>query len=264
METMTVQRDRGLVILTLNRPEKKNAIDTLGWIELEGVLTEVEGSPSDRALIITGAGGNFCSGADLTGGRSFHELSGESEPRPLIESMRRMGSIILKLQRLPKPTLAKVDGVAVGVGLGVALACDLLVASDRARFSAIFAKRGLALDGGTSWILPRLVGMQKAKELAFLGDIMTAAEAVGAGLVNRVVPAAELDAFAGGWARRLAEGPTLALGLSKKLLNSSLASSFDDALEDEGRCQHILSQSHDMREAMQAFRDKREPLFKGF
>jgi 2-(1,2-epoxy-1,2-dihydrophenyl)acetyl-CoA isomerase len=257
---MTVDRDRGLVTVTLNRPDKKNAIDGQGWIELSEVLDEVEANHADRALVITGAGGNFSSGADLTGGKSFH---GDGEAPPLIVSMRKMGGIMLKLHRLPKPTLAKVDGVAVGVGLGLALACDLVVASDRARFAEIFARRGLALDGGNSWILPRLIGLQKAKELAYFGDTITAAEAASMGLVNRVVPAGELDDFVAGWARRLADGPTLALGLTKKLLNSSLQSGFDEALEDEGRCQHIVSTSGDMREAMMAFREKRIPEFRG-
>jgi 2-(1,2-epoxy-1,2-dihydrophenyl)acetyl-CoA isomerase len=260
VETITVERDRGLVTLTLNRPEKKNAIDGQAWIELDQALAEVEANQADRALVVTGAGGNFSSGADLTGGKSFH---GEGEPPPLVQSMRRMGNIMLKLHRLPKPTLAKVDGVAVGVGLGLALACDLVVASDRARFSEIFSRRGLTPDGGNSWTLPRLIGLHKAKELVFFGDTITAAEAAEIGLVNRVVPADDLDALAGEWARRLADGPTLALGLSKKLLNSSFSSTFDQSLEDEGRCQHIVSTSQDMHEAMLAFRERREPQFRG-
>jgi 2-(1,2-epoxy-1,2-dihydrophenyl)acetyl-CoA isomerase len=257
---MTLELAYGVATVTLSRPEKKNAIDGLGWQELDRALTDVEDDPSARALVITGAGGNFSSGADLSGGRSF---SGREEPRPIIEGMRRMQSILLKLHRLPKPTIAKVDGVAVGVGLGVALACDLVVASDRARFSEIFPKRGLALDGGNSWILPRLVGLQKAKELAFFGDMVSAADAAAIGLVNRVVPADELDEFVDGWARRLADGPTLALGLTKKLLNAGMNSHYDDALEDEGRCQHILYHSQDTREAMLAYRERRDPRFKG-
>jgi 2-(1,2-epoxy-1,2-dihydrophenyl)acetyl-CoA isomerase len=186
-----------------------------------------------------------------------------AERRPIIEAMRYIGDIMLRLHRLPKPTLAKVDGVAVGVGLGVALACDLVVASDRARFSEIFSKRGLALDGGNSWILPRMIGLQKAKELAFFGDMVSADEAERIGLINKVVPVEQLDAVAGEWARRLAGGPTVALSLSKRLLNASFGSSYDEALEDEGRCQHLLFTTHDMQEAMMAYHERREPRFAG-
>jgi len=263
MTTMTVERDEGLVTVTFNRPETKNALSGESWVELEAVLDEVSRRAEDRALLLTGTGGNFSSGADLSGSKSDQTGIGGEELRPIVEEMRRMGDILLRLARLPKPTLAKVDGVAVGVGLGVALACDLVVASDRARFSAIFAKRGLALDGGTSWILPRLVGLQKAKELAFFGDMIPAADAAQMGLVNRVVPVDELDELAATWARRLAGGPTLALGLSKRLLNASSSVTFEQALEDEGRCQHITYTSKDMWEALKAYGQKREPTFRG-
>ena len=137
--------------------------------------------------MLTGAGGNFSSGANLSGGLSG---SAAADARPVIEPMRAMGDILLRLQSLPKPTIAKVDGVAVGVGLGLAMACDLIVASDRARFCEIFTRRGLALDGGNSWTLPRSVGLRKAKELAYFADMVSADEAERIGLINKVVPAA--------------------------------------------------------------------------
>jgi len=177
--------------------------------------------------------------------------------------MRVVGDIILHLSRMPKPTLAAVDGVAVGVGLGLALACDLILASDRARFSEIFARRGLALDGGNSWLLPRRVGLQKAKELAFFADMIDAQEAASIGLVNKVVPAAELAAVAQEWGRRLAAGPTLALGLTKRLLDASSSVTLAQALEDEARCQHITYSSQDMREGIAAYLERREPRFLG-
>ena len=155
------------------------------------------------------------------------------------------------------------DGVAVGVGLGLALACDLVLASDRARFSEIFAKRGLALDGGNSWLLPRLVGLRKAKELAYFADMLGAKEAEAMGLVNRVVPVAELDALADEWGTRLASGPTLAFGLSKRLLDASSTVTFEQALEDEARSQHITYTSEDMREGIAAYLERREPRFRG-
>ena len=147
--------------------------------------------------------------------------------------------------------------------MGLALACDLVLASDRARFSEIFTKRGLALDGGTSWLLPRRVGLGKAKELAFFADIIDAKEAESIGLVNKVVPVGELDAVAQEWGRRLAAGPTLALGLSKRLLDASESVTLVQALEDEARCQHITYASQDMREGFAAYMERRDPRFTG-
>ena len=160
-------------------------------------------------------------------------------------------------------TLAKVDGVCVGVSLGLALACDLVLASDRARFSEIFAKRGLALDGGTSWLLPRRIPLHKAKELAFFADFVDAKQAESIGLVNKVVPAGELDAVAEEWGRRLASGPTLALGLSKRLLDASSSVTLAQALEDEARCQPITHASKDVGEGIAAYLERREPRFSG-
>ncbi|HEY2429401.1 MAG TPA: enoyl-CoA hydratase [Acidimicrobiales bacterium] len=259
MDTLLVERDAGIVTVTLNRPEKKNAVTLTSWSELLTVLQEVAERPDDRALVLTGAGGNFCSGADLSD--PGMRVGGE---RPFMEYMRRLADPLLRLHRLPKPSIAKVDGVAVGIGLSLALGCDLVVASDRARFSEIFPRRGLTVDGGSSWLLPRLVGLHKAKELALLGDIVPAAEAAAIGLVNKVVPADELDKAVDDWAARLAQGPTLALSLTKRLLDNSFATSFDQALEDEARSQHVTFSTHDAREAIGAFVQKRDPSFQGF
>jgi len=260
--SIRVERRDGLVTITLDRPKKKNALDSRTWNELDRALAEVAAEPDDRALILTGAGGNFSAGADLSGNEDGKGLTGR-RLQPIVQEMRVVGEIIMRLQRLPKPTLAKVDGVAVGVGIGLALACDLVVASDRARFSEIFAKRGLALDGGNSWLLPRLVGLRQAKELAFFGDMIGAKEAKEMGLINRVVPVEELDALAEEWGARLAAGPTLALGLTKRLLDASATVTFEQALEDEARSQHITYTSEDMREGITAFLERREPRFRG-
>jgi 2-(1,2-epoxy-1,2-dihydrophenyl)acetyl-CoA isomerase len=260
--SIRVERRAGLVTIILDRPEKKNALDSQTWIELDRAFADVAADPDDRALILTGAGGNFSAGADLSGGQTGKGLTGR-RLQPIVQEMRVVGEIIMRLQRIPKPTLAKVDGVAVGVGLGLALACDLVLASDRARFSEIFAKRGLALDGGNSWLLPRLIGLRKAKELAYFADMIGAKEAEAMGLVNRVVPVAELDALADEWGTRLASGPTLAFGLSKRLLDASSTVTFEQALEDEARSQHITYTSEDMREGIAAYLERREPRFRG-
>jgi 2-(1,2-epoxy-1,2-dihydrophenyl)acetyl-CoA isomerase len=255
VKTLTVERDeRGVVSVTLNRPEKKNAIDYQMFDDLLQVFDELSRSPADRVLVLTGAGGNFSSGADLgPGGPDRHQLA----------MMRFYGSVALALHQLPQPAIAKVRGVAVGAGLNLALGCDLIVASDAARFSEIFARRGLTVDFGGSWLLPRLIGMHRAKELAFFADIISAKEAAELGLVNRVVAASEIDAFVADWADRLAAGPPLALSMTKRLLTNSFSMTMDEALEAEGMAQSVNAGTEDTPEAIRAFLEKREPKFKG-
>ena len=254
-ETLKVDRGDGVVTVTMNRPEKKNAIDAQMTEELIAVFGEVKANESDRVVVLTGAAGEFCSGADLTpaAGASGGTLA----------SMRRVSALVLALHELPQPTIAKLDGVAAGLGANLALGCDLIVASDRARISEIFARRGLAIDGGGSWLLPRLIGLHRAKELAFFADIISAQEAAGLGLVNRVVPVDELDAFVDDWAVKLAAGPPLALSMTKAMLNASANLSMADAVEREAVAQSLNFSTQDTAEAMLAFVQKRPPEFKG-
>jgi 2-(1,2-epoxy-1,2-dihydrophenyl)acetyl-CoA isomerase len=261
-ENTLVEREDGLVVVTLNRPQRKNALTSKNWRDLDEILHEVESSPTDRALVLTGAGSDFSSGADLSGEDSEAGLTGYGR-RPILNEMRTMGEIVTRLQRLPKPTIAAVDGVAVGVGLGLALACDLVVATDRARFIQVFVKRGLALDGGTSWTLPRLVGVRRAKQMAFFGEPVGAAQALEWGLVNEVVAPEALDDTAREWGRRLASGPTIALSLTKRMLDAGITSSFDEAIEAEAGAQHIAYTTADMREGFLAYMERREPKFTG-
>jgi 2-(1,2-epoxy-1,2-dihydrophenyl)acetyl-CoA isomerase len=260
-EKTIVERSDGLVVVTFNRPHKKNALNTSNWHDLDEVLGEVEDDPGDRALVLTGAGGNFSSGADLTGGDALG-LTGHGL-QPIVHEMRAVGRIIARLQRLPKPTIAAVDGYAVGVALGLVLACDLVIASTQARFTEVFVKRGLALDGGASWTLPRQIGLRRAKQMAYFGDPVDAATALEWGLVNEVVPPEELHETALAWGRRLATGPTTALSLIKRLLDASGDGSFEDAVENEARAQHITYTTADMAEGITAFMERREPDFKG-
>ena len=257
MPEILVERDGGLVTVTLNRPERLNAITSTMWVELAAIFSEVATNDEDRVLVLTGAGEAFSSGADL-GGDGVPGVQ-----RSALGHMRIVGAAALALHRLPKPTLARIDGVAAGAGLNMALGCDLILASDRSRFSEIFARRGLSVDFGGSWLLPRLVGMHKAKELVLLADMLTASEAADAGLVNRVVPVGELDALVRVWVDRLLAGPPLALSMSKLLLNKSLEMSMDQALEAEAQAQSVNLGSADAREAVAAFLDKREPKFSG-
>lgn len=257
-----VERTDGLVVVTLNRPGRKNAVSATNWRDLEEILAEVEVSTTDRALLLTGAGGDFSAGADLSGEDSGSGLTGHGV-RLIVHEMRTMGEIVARLQRLTKPTIAAVDGVAVGVGLGLAAACDLIVASERARFIQVFAKRGLALDGGTSWTLPRAIGLRRAKQMAFFGDPVDARTAYEWGLVNEVVPPEQLHETALAWGRRLAAGPTSALSLTKRMLDASFGIGFEEAIEHEARAQHICYTTADMKEGFLAWMERREPDFTG-
>jgi enoyl-CoA hydratase/carnithine racemase len=166
METLLVDRSDGVVTITLNRPQKKNAVTVTMVDELVAALGEAERRADDRVVVLTGAGDAFCSGADLS-------QPGASQAGPLTY-MRGVGASVMALHQIPKPTIAKVNGVAAGLGCNYALGCDLVVAAESARFSEIFSRRGLSIDGGGSWLLPRLVGMHRAKELAFFADILSA------------------------------------------------------------------------------------------
>jgi 2-(1,2-epoxy-1,2-dihydrophenyl)acetyl-CoA isomerase len=256
-----VERRDGLVTVTLDRPKRKNAISAAMWNELDAVFAEVEVDPTARALVLTGADGNFSAGADLSGEES-NGLTGHG-PQLVLHEMRIVGQIIGRLQRLPKPTIAAVDGVCVGVALGMALACDLVVATDRARFMEVFVKRGLALDGGTSWTTPRLIGPRRAKQMAFFGDTLDAVTALEWGLINEVVPPESLAETADEWGRRLAAGPTTAISLMKSQIDASATSTFEQAVEGEARAQHIVYTTKDMEEGIAAYLERREPRFTG-
>jgi enoyl-CoA hydratase/carnithine racemase len=259
METLIVERKDGVVTVTMNRPERKNAANGVMLDELKEIFAQVEDRPDDRVMVLTGAGGAFCSGADL----SDPNGPATDPTRSGLSRMRRLGDVALGLHHVTKPTIAKVDGVAVGAGLSLALGCDLVVCSDRARLSMIFAKRSLSLDNGASWLLPRLVGMARAKEIALFGGMWSGPEAAAIGLVNRVLPVDELDAFVEEWADTLAAGPPLALSMTKTLLHASSMASMEQAVEDEARCQALNFSTSDTAEAMAAFGQKREPVFIG-
>ncbi|MFW2381878.1 MAG: enoyl-CoA hydratase/isomerase family protein [Acidimicrobiales bacterium] len=260
METLLVERAEDIVTITLNRPAKKNAVTPEMWLGLLDHFQQLRRDLSVRVVVVTGAGDGFCSGADVSAFEGPKD--GEHPPHPL-HSMRQTKDIALAMHELPMPTIAKVNGVAAGAGCNLALGCDLIVASDRARFSEIFPRRALSLDFGGSWILPRLIGLHKAKELAFFGDIIDAAEANAIGLVNRVVPHDELDVTVDTWAKRLAAGPPLALTQTKSMLNKSMGLSMEEALDVEAAAQAINLNTRDNRESARAFFEKRAAVFEG-
>ncbi|MGY1810051.1 enoyl-CoA hydratase/isomerase family protein [Blastococcus sp. SYSU D00669] len=252
-EPVLLRRDGAVATLTLNNPRRKNAMTPAAWRALHAALDEVAASDA-RVLVVTGADGDFCAGADLSGGGG---------PWAPMAFMTMVNEACLALHRLPIPTVARVDGVAVGAGMNLALACDLVVASSRARFSEIFVKRGLSVDFGGSWVLPRLVGLHRAKELVLLGDMLDAGQALEWGLVREVVAPEDLDAAVGRLADRLGAGPPVALRLSKRLLNDSFEASLERALEDEARAHGVNIVTEDAAEAGRAFLEKRDPTFRG-
>ncbi len=261
-ETLIERRD-GIVTVTFNRPEKKNALTGANWADLDRVTSEVFANPEDRVLVLKGAGDDFSAGADLSGGLGTGQSGNDAEAPMILAEMRNVGEIVNRIHRMAKPTLAVVDGVCVGVAFGLALACDLVIASDRARFGAVFAKRGLALDGGLSWSLPRAVGMRRAKQMAFFGEMVSGPDALEAGMINACVPAGELHAMGDQWAAKLATSATTALGLIKRQMDASSSIPMEKAVEDEARSQHVAFTTHDLHEGIRAFMELREPRFTG-
>lgn len=251
--------DRGAVRwLTINRPERRNAIPGDGWPELEQAFSDFGSSPS-RVLVVTGAGGAFCSGADL----DPNEAVAMADVAGRHRRMRSVGAAALALHRLAKPTIAAVDGVAAGAGMNLALGCDLVVASHRARFSEIFVRRGLSVDFGGTWLLPRVVGLQRAKELALTGRIVEATEALAIGLVMELVDVDRLEARVTDIADSLLAGAPVAQMFAKQGLDRSGGVSFEEALAWEGQSQSICFATEDVLEGLAAFREKRSPDFQG-
>ncbi|ETX07637.1 enoyl-CoA hydratase/isomerase family protein [Candidatus Entotheonella palauensis] len=249
--------------LTLNRPDKLNAMNEALMGELERYLIDIESDPEVRAVILTGAGRGFCSGGDQTRDRTNEGQEKCFDGDLGGDVIERLNRCILRMQNLPKPIIGCINGVAVGAGCNLALATDLRIASDAAKFGEVFSRIGLVPDGGGTYFLPRLVGTAKALELIMLGDMIEAEEAHRIGLVNRVVPADQLQAETQQLAERLGNGPTLAHGLAKTGVYQSMNMSLEDVLNMEARNQAVASRSEDRAEGAAAFREKRPPRFIG-
>jgi enoyl-CoA hydratase/carnithine racemase len=256
-----VERDEHVTTVTIDRPEAKNACTGDMWVALGATFRDVSYSGS-RAVLLTGAGGDFCTGADLSGTKSS-SADAPAQQSTTLDAMRVLADVVLAIHDCPVPVIAKVDGLCVGAGLGLALAADLTWCSDRARFSAIFAKRGLSLDFGTSWLLRQRIGVHKAKELALTAKMLSGADAFEIGFVNAVVPFDELDAAAREVADTIAAGPPVALSMTKRALDNASASSLAQALEVEALAQSVNVHTEDLREALTAYVERRAPTFKG-
>ncbi|MFF4131781.1 enoyl-CoA hydratase/isomerase family protein [Streptomyces mirabilis] len=252
--------DNHVAWITLNRPEALNAITPDQRERLIQHLSHASCDPDVRAVVITAGGRGFCAGADLRGGPPTGERVAGDVARMIRLGAQRLIGAVLDCE---KPVIAAVNGTAAGLGAHLALACDLVLAADSAKFIEVFVRRGLVPDGGGAYLLPRLIGPQRAKELMFFGDALTAADAARLGLVNRVVPADDLEKTARDWAERLATGPTRALALTKQLVNASLDTDRTTAFAAEAAAQEINMTTTDATEGVTAFAERRTPHYRG-
>ena len=255
--------NNGVAWVTLNKPDKLNALSWSTWAELEHAITLANQDDDTRVLVVTGAGRGFCSGTDLTDGLSEEDW----QPRPFPGRAGKMRSRHLGaayLYRCTKPTIAAVNGVAVGAGLSVALACDIRIAAESARFSSIFVKRALVPDMGATWLLPRLIGSAQALQMMWTGRMVSADEALAMGLVNEVVANEALRDRVSELATEIAGGPSVAIELTKRLVRDGAHEpSIETQALLEERLQAICRDTEDAVEGALAFAEKREPVFKG-
>ncbi len=258
-EQLTYERRDSLAIITLNRPEKLNALGLQLLREFFGALSEAEGDENVRCVLITGAGRGFCSGADL--GENMSQ-SGASHFEFGAGPMEAFGRIPIAIRHLNKPSVAAINGVAAGGGTGIALACDFRIVSDQARFTTVFLRRSIMPDTGVTWLLPRLVRIDKALELLLTADTINAQQMAEYGLATYVVPHDELMDRATEFAMRIARGP-FALPLTRKAVYQSLNHDLSTATEIEGHFANLCARSEDLKEGVAAFLEKREPVFTG-
>ncbi len=252
--------DNQVCRITLNRPEALNAITPDLRERIIQLLADASADPAVRAVVLTGTGRGFCAGADLRGGSAAGERVPGDVARTIRLGAQRLIAAVLDCE---KPVIAAVNGTAAGLGAHLAFACDLVLAAESARFIEVFVRRGLVPDGGGAYLLPRLVGPQRAKELMFFGDALTAADAERLSLVNRVLPDGELEKTAREWAERLATGPTRALALTKQLVNASLDTDRTTAFAAEAAAQEINMTTEDAREGVASFVERRGAEYQG-
>ena len=256
-DTILIRKDDNIATIVLNRPEKLNAIIPHMVEELIEAILSVGRDDAVRVIVVTGAGRAFSAGGDTSAHLAFQS----EDPRQLMEHFRQLGDLIVNLRKVAKPTLAVVNGPAVGAGFSLALGCDIILASEGAKFSVGFIRMALHPEGGVTYLLPRILGIARACELIFTGKTIDAKEAERIGLVNQVVPHEELEVSAKELANSLARAPAMALGLSKISLYQALDMSLSSAVEREARAQTICMSGEDVKEAVSAFLEKRRPNF---
>jgi 2-(1,2-epoxy-1,2-dihydrophenyl)acetyl-CoA isomerase len=248
---------QGVATITLNRPEVYNALNDGITYELQDAWKAVAKDAEVRVIVLTGSGKAFCSGQDL-------KAAAGQEKRSFMESLqKRYNPIISAMRSLSKPIICRLNGVAAGAGCSLALACDIIVASEEAMLIEVFINIGLVPDSGSSYFLPRLVGRAKAFELCSMGTKVKPTEALEMGLINRVVPAHQLDAAISEYTDYLSNAPTKSIGLIKRMLEKSSTSTLEEMLDYEAYCQQIAGSSTDYKEGVSAFLEKRKAVFKG-
>ncbi|MGG2462368.1 enoyl-CoA hydratase/isomerase family protein [Streptomyces sp. RGM 3693] len=252
--------DNGVAQLTLNRPDALNALTWDMRERLIALLADASADPDVRVVVLTATGKGFCAGADLRGAPTTGDRVAGDVARMIRSGAQRLIAAVLDCE---KPVIAAVNGTAAGIGAHLAFACDLVLAAESARFIEVFVRRGLVPDGGGAYLLPRLIGPQRAKELMFFGDAVPAADAARLGLVNRVVPEGELAKSAREWAERLATGPTRALALTKALVNASLDGGRGASFAAEATAQEINMTTADAQEGVASFVERRRPTYRG-
>jgi 2-(1,2-epoxy-1,2-dihydrophenyl)acetyl-CoA isomerase len=260
-DEIILEREAGVAILTLNKPETLNAMTADMWARLPALVGEVRTDDSVKVLIVTGAGKGFCAGSDV--GRLASRIAGEKAAEGPKDITAPLGSEVLCLATLQKPTIAALNGVVAGAGVSIALACDMRIASEQARFVLAWVKMGLVPDGGATYLLTRLVGPSKALEFALTGSTIDAQTAERLGMINKVVPHAELMAAAKELAATIAHGPPIAIQLMKKGIYRALTHDLESQLDYESYIQSICRGTEDHKEGVKAFMEKRKPEFKG-
>ena len=263
-EHVQVALTDGVARVTLDRPDARNALTVPMRDALLQVIRECRADDAVRAVLLTGAGKGFCAGMDLSASTAANAGQPDFDPRSMAQALRvGVHAIVTELWEMDKPTVAAVNGAAVGPGAHLALACDFAVVTPETKFVWSFAKWGLVVDAGGAYLLPRLVGLPRAKAMVMLGEGSSGEQAVAEGLAYRCVPGDDLDTEATALATRLAAGPTRALGLSKQLLNSSLETGLAESLAHEAAAQAMVTTTRDLVEGMAAFREKRDPSYEG-
>jgi 2-(1,2-epoxy-1,2-dihydrophenyl)acetyl-CoA isomerase len=256
-EFLKYNNEGGIATITLNRPDVYNAFNDGLSFELQAALKQATKDDAVRVVVLTGEGKAFSSGQDL-------KASSTQEKRSFIDSLhKRYNPIIRAMRNMPKPIIARLNGVAAGAGCSLALACDIIVAAEEAMMVEVFVNIGLVLDSGSSYFLPRIIGSAKAFEMSTMGTKIKGKEAFEMGLVNKVVPLENLDEAVKGYTDFYANAPTKAIGMMKKMLNKSGNSSLDDMLDYEAYCQEIAGNTEDYKEGVNAFLEKRKAAFKG-
>lgn len=263
-ECILFETDNRIATITLNRPEKLNALNmTMRW-EILRATQEAARNPGINVMVFTGAGKGFCSGGDVEDMAAKRFDSPLADPSLKVKSPQDLGNLIVtEIRQVPKPVIASVNGVAAGGGCNLALACDIRIGSDKARFGQVFVRRGLHPDWGGTFFLPHLVGVAKACELIFSGDVIDAAEAEKIGLLNRLVPHEKLAGATREFALKLANGASIPMGLAKRAIYKAMQTDLASTLEYELYAQRLCFESEDYQEGIKSFLEKRQPQFKG-